>query len=106
MLSALRRSGNENKHAWSVLIEPEVVTTESRRMQSHIRFPNSKATSGSGMILSSANIETFFLTTLLLAVHFLAGSESDSSDTSTVSLVVSAVFFPCEPLPLLFLRGN
>ncbi|GJY56219.1 hypothetical protein Tco_0455334 [Tanacetum coccineum] len=71
-----------------------------------IDFPNSKATSGSGMILSSVNIETFFLTTLLLAVHFLACSESDSSDTSTVSSVVSAVFFPCEPLPLLFFEGD
>ncbi|GKC00352.1 hypothetical protein Tco_0986488 [Tanacetum coccineum] len=54
------------------------------------------------MMLSSAEIKTFFLITLLLAVRFLAGSELDSSNTSTSASEVSAVFFPCNPLPLLF----
>ncbi|GJW51377.1 hypothetical protein Tco_0092728 [Tanacetum coccineum] len=36
-----------------------------------IDLPSSKVTSGSGMILSAAEIVTFFLTTLLLAVSFL-----------------------------------
>nr|GFB83306.1 hypothetical protein [Tanacetum cinerariifolium] len=52
-----------------------------------IDLPNSKAMFRSRIMLSSAKIVTFFLTTLQLAVFFLTGLSSglDSLDTSTVS---------------------
>ncbi|GJY54856.1 hypothetical protein Tco_0446520, partial [Tanacetum coccineum] len=87
---------------WDDIQEKIDVASSTAASVKLIDFTNSKAVFGSGTMLSSAVIVTFFLTTLLLAVHFLAGAGSDSSYTSTVASVVSAVFFPYEPLPLIF----
>ncbi|GKC99450.1 hypothetical protein Tco_1169725, partial [Tanacetum coccineum] len=71
-----------------------------------IYFHNSKVTSGSRMMLSSAEIETFFLDFLLLPVYLLACLVSDLSDTSTLEgFGVTADFLACDHLPLLFFRG-
>nr|GEV67325.1 hypothetical protein [Tanacetum cinerariifolium] len=58
------------------------------------------------MMLSSAKIKTFFLEILLLPVRLLAGSGSDSSDTSTLTgFGVTAAFLPYDLLLLVFDRS-
>ncbi|GKF99794.1 hypothetical protein Tco_0301485, partial [Tanacetum coccineum] len=68
-----------------------------------IDFPNSKAMSGSGMMLSSTEIESFFLITLLPPVHFLVSLASDSS--SLAGFGETTAFLPYDPLPLVFFGG-